>query len=96
MKVWNEDATSETLRIEGHMAEITCAAWSHNEEWIASGDEAGSVRIWNATSGEQLALLSHDDEVSSLAWSPDDQSLAVTAEESLALWDLTSMDQPTH
>jgi WD40 repeat protein len=74
----NDDGfTGELLFTREHEG-VTRAVFSPDGQWIASGDAAGSVRIWYAASGMGAAELeSGYGAVADLAWSPDGQQLAV-------------------
>lgn len=52
--------------------------WNPNGKLIANGGEDGTIRIWNAETGEQIQLIDLGDNVSvkSVAWSPDGTQLA--------------------
>lgn len=45
------------LQLTGHGSPVTCLAFSR-DEWLASGDRSGTVRVWNVASGARLDLLS--------------------------------------
>ena len=59
---------------------------------LASGDDAGSVRLWDLKTGESCALEPrHHGGVSYLSFSPDGRTLASTAARSpgeIYLWDV--------
>jgi WD40 repeat protein len=46
-------------------------AWSPNGQYILAGGTSRNARIWRADGGEQLAVLSHSGQVSSVAISPE-------------------------
>jgi WD40 repeat protein/serine/threonine protein kinase len=76
-------------RLEGlpplhHRATVFSAAFSPDDQWIASGSQDGKVRIWNATTGRELpSFQAHKNHVRSVAFSPDGRHLAT------ASWDRT-------
>src|SRR4051794_1241402 len=64
-----------TLR--GHTGEIRRLAWSPTGLQLATPSGDGSVRVWDAASGELLHTLDgHTDTVHAVAWSPDGELLA--------------------
>ena len=54
---------------------------------LASAGEDGRVVLWNATSGEQAAMLAQENGwVEHLAWTPDGAVLASAARKTISLW----------
>ena len=41
-------------RLAGHTARVACLAFSPDGKILASGDDGGTVKIWNPTSGQEL------------------------------------------
>jgi WD40 repeat protein len=51
--------------------------WSADGERLASGGIDGTVRLWEASSGKELAVLEgHKGGVTSVCWSADGERLA--------------------
>jgi hypothetical protein len=83
------------LRVAGfpplrHDSPVRCAAFSPDGRWIASTETAGVVRLWDATTGQELHKIpkAHAGTVHSLAFSPDSRCLASGARDGLVkLWD---------
>jgi WD40 repeat protein len=53
-------------------------SWNSTGHYIASGNTDGTVRIWDATTGDELQVIQvgTDSSVNSVAWSPDGTQLA--------------------
>lgn len=68
--------TQERNRLEGHTQRVTSVSISSSGQWIASGSDDQTVRIWQ-TNGQQLHTLEIGEKVNDVAFSPDDQSIAV-------------------
>ena len=77
--------------LHAHEAQVWAVAASPNGLSFASGDDAGTVRLWDAvTMRETSTLVSHNGGVSALAFSPDGRHLAASYADSLAiLWPLS-------
>lgn len=58
--------------LSGHPNAVYGVAWSQNGRLIGSASLDNTVKLWDATSGKQLARLpGHGDGVSAVAFSPD-------------------------
>ena len=55
----------------------------HEVVYLASGDEAGNLRVWGISAGESVIWETYPTGIQSLAFSPNGAYLAV------ALWDAT-------
>jgi WD40 repeat protein len=60
---------------------------------IASGSHDQTVRLWNASTGQCLKVLTgHTGQVLSVAFSPDGKTLASSSDRTVRLWHLDKMD----
>lgn len=90
--VWNFQDKRVVLQLRGHTTGIASLAVSPDGKIIASGAHGGSLRIWDARSGElRQTSTAHAGEIRSLAYSPDG-ILLVTAgsDRTVRLWDAAS------
>jgi WD40 repeat protein len=62
----------------GHTGRVRKAVFSRDETRIATADDSGEFRVWDATTGKQLLLGKHPGGASSIAFSPDGKTV-VTA-----------------
>ena len=77
---------------------ITSVAWSWDGAYLASGDEEGTIRLWEAQTGVLLSTArGHQGAVAHLAWSPTAYLLASSAGEEtvLRLWDYAALLRAT-
>jgi WD40 repeat protein len=79
-------------RFTGHEAAVTSAAISRDGLRVASSSTDATVRVYDATTGEELLRLEgHNGDVESVAFRPDGQQLASASTDfSVILWDLES------
>ena len=80
LRVWELDTGQEVLD-DDHRRSVGAVAWSPDSEVVASGDIAGTIRVFDR-SGESLATFEADDRAPGwrterLAFSPDGELLAV-------------------
>jgi WD40 repeat protein/serine/threonine protein kinase len=75
-------------QIFAHAAQVTHAAFSPDERFLATAGDDQIARVWNLETGRpQMADLVHPSKVSSVAFSPDGRML-VTASRGAQLWNL--------
>ncbi|KAI9114198.1 hypothetical protein K1719_014848 [Acacia pycnantha] len=85
---------SRTLQVlEGHDDEVWFVQFSHNGKYLASSSNDRSAIIWEVGSNGEFSLkhrlCGHQEPVSSLSWSPDDQEvLTCGVEEAIRRWDV--------
>jgi len=71
-------AGQNILSYTGHWSPVSTTAWSPNGKFIASGENAGQVHIWNSASGALIQKYQGHNgaAVSTLAWSANGQYIA--------------------
>jgi WD40 repeat protein len=98
--VWDVASGNKLLSLTGHLEEsIKGRSWlrgvldivySPDGSRLATGGPDGTARIWDATTGEQLLVLTgHVNEVNQVAFSPDGTHLASAGNDgTVRIWDL--------
>ncbi len=61
--------------LQGHKAPVRAVAFHPNGETLATGSGDSSVRLWDARSGRELAMLRHEAEIRALVFSADGEIL---------------------
>jgi WD40 repeat protein len=78
--------------IGGHEGSVLSAAFNHDGSRIVTASRDHTVRIWDATSAKEIAVLrGHDNSVSSAAFSPDGSRIVTaSADNTVRIWDAVS------
>src|SRR5262249_28238476 len=57
IKVWDVEQGREVLHREGHAGLVTSLAFVRGRPWLVSSSKDGTIRLWDASSGEDLGLV---------------------------------------
>jgi WD40 repeat protein len=92
VRVWDVDPRATLPVLRGHIRAIYPAPLSPDGRWIASGSWDGTVRLWDAATGEPYAKLRHPGIVRTLAFGPDSSWLVAgdDGDDSLRVWDVAT------
>lgn len=84
IRIWDVETGRQLLTKSEFEAYWTRAlAFSPTSDYLASGDEAGDLRVWDISEGESVIWETYPTGIQALAFSPNGEYLAV------ALWDTT-------
>jgi WD40 repeat protein len=93
VRVWDATTGREVLGLRGHARVCTCLAFSPDPDgWrLASASADGTIRIWDATpvredECQERLTFKHNDEVRSVAFSPDGQEIVSAGHGGLKVW----------
>jgi WD40 repeat protein len=90
VRLWNLDNLKMPERqFTGHTGAVNAVAASADGQFLASAGDDETIRVWNRTKGEQVALIgAHSGPVTSLAYSPAGLVLSSSADGSVKLWQM--------
>ncbi|TVP66226.1 MAG: hypothetical protein EA343_01745, partial [Nodularia sp. (in: Bacteria)] len=86
-------STGKLIRtLTGHSSYIRSVAFSSDGQFLASGSEDETIKLWNVTTGTEICTLTgHSDSVYSIIFSSDGQFLASSSEdETIKLWNVAT------
>jgi WD40 repeat protein len=85
---WQRRITLGHLTLKGHTNAVASVAFSPDGHTLASGSHDGTVRLWNTSTGVEIATLQGR---GCVAFSPDGRTLAaVSADGNVNLWDVAT------
>ena len=84
--VWNTRLGALASVLQGHTARVTDARFAHSGYLLATASWDGTTRLWDAASGEPLAIAPG----SFRAFAPDDRRLAYNLGGTFGVWDLAT------
>nr|POF13692.1 vegetative incompatibility protein het-e-1 [Quercus suber] len=87
--------SAKIVKLNEHDYEIFALTFSPDGQVVASGSNDGTVRLWNAITGEQMQKLEGDvGVVHKVVFSPEGQVLASVSEDAtVRLWNTTTGEQ---
>ncbi|PVG04148.1 BOP1NT-domain-containing protein [Serendipita vermifera] len=62
--------TYRSLYQSHHNSRVRCIAVSPDDEWVVSGDETGTVSLWEAFTGHESTQWNFGQKIGSLVWCP--------------------------
>jgi WD40 repeat protein/serine/threonine protein kinase len=88
---------ADLLTLKGHTDRVNAVAFSPDGQWLASGSDDATIKVWDATTGQEASTLrGHTAGVQSVAFSPDGTRLASASDDrTVKVWDRTTR-QMTH
>lgn len=75
--------------LPGHSDSVSCADFSPNNNYLATSDLSGEIRVWDYSSGTLLLSIKHGAPVESVAFSPDSKYIATGARDNtVKIWEV--------
>jgi WD40 repeat protein/serine/threonine protein kinase len=79
----------DLLTLRGHGNVVRAVAWNRDGTRLASAGHDGTVKVWEAATGQEIRTLrGHRQEVNAVAWSPDGTRLASASQDgTVKVWE---------
>jgi hypothetical protein len=91
--LWELDGARRSVEFRGHEDGVNCVAFSPDGAILATGDQKGTIRLWDVATATSRGVIAkaHGDSVRALAFTPDGQSLVSGSWDHRAkLWEVAS------
>lgn len=77
----------ETI-LQAHDSAVRCIIWSHDEKWMLSGDQNGSVKYWQSNMNNLKVFRAHEANIRDIAFSLSDLKFATASDDgAIHVWD---------
>ena len=80
VQIYDPTTGQQVASVEHGESNVNTVAWSPDGNYLASGGDDDTVKIWDASTWQQLKVLNHPNTVDSVDWSADGTLLAVACE----------------
>ena len=91
--IYDADTGEELALFRGHIGPVERLSYSPDGRFIASSSADRSVRLWDAVTGEQKAILNQDNTVSNFVYSPDGSTITTNTQGKVCLWNAVTGEQ---
>jgi polyadenylation factor subunit 2 len=91
---WNSLTFNFETILQAHDDAIRAAVWSHNDEWMISGDDGGVVKYWQISLNNVQAFKAHEASVRDLSFAPSDAKfVSASDDQTLSIWDFERIQE---
>jgi WD40 repeat protein len=87
VQVWDIETGHRLATMRGHNGAVTSLGFTPDGSRLASSSDDGTVRLWDAATGQPLALVPSLDGVQWLAFSRDGSRIAIGGAGGASVWD---------
>ncbi|ROT71675.1 hypothetical protein C7M84_009995 [Penaeus vannamei] len=86
--LWNGLTFNFETILQAHDSSVRTMVWSHNDQWMVTGDTGGFVKYWQTNMNNVKLFQAHKDPVRGLSFSPSDQKFATGSDDgTVRIWD---------
>ncbi|ODQ66489.1 WD40 repeat-like protein, partial [Nadsonia fulvescens var. elongata DSM 6958] len=89
--LWNGMSFNFETIMQAHEGAVRSMKYSHNGDWLLSGDQYGIVKFWQTNFNNVRILEAHREMVRDIAFSPNDTKFITASDDgTVKIWDFSS------
>ena len=86
--LWNGSTFNFETILQAHDSAIRAMTWSHNGNFMISGDHGGMIKVWQPSMNNLINLNAHSEPVRALTFAPSDLKFASSSDDGvIKVWD---------
>jgi polyadenylation factor subunit 2 len=89
--LWNGMSFNFETIMQAHDTAITALNYSHNDDWLLSGDQDGTLKFWQTNFNNVNIINAHEDAIRDVAFAPGDSKFVTASDDSsLKIWNFSN------
>lgn len=89
--IWNGMTFNFETIMQAHDTAVLSLKYSHNDEWLLSGDQEGSIKYWQPNFNNVNIIQGHNDAIRDIAFSPNDSKFLTASDDStMKIWNFNN------
>ncbi|XP_055695471.1 pre-mRNA 3' end processing protein WDR33 [Lutzomyia longipalpis] len=79
--LWNGLTFNFETILQAHDAPVRTMVWSHNDNWMVTGDHGGYVKYWQSNMNNVKMYQAHKEPIRGISFSPSDNKFATCSDD---------------
>ncbi|CCH42724.1 putative WD repeat-containing protein [Wickerhamomyces ciferrii] len=89
--LWNGMTFNFETIMQAHDTAVLCLNYSHNDDWLLSGDQDGVLKFWQSNFNNVNIINAHDDAIRDVVFAPGDGKFVTASDDSsLKIWNFSN------
>lgn len=89
--IWNGMTFNFETIMQAHDSAVLALKYSHNDEWLLSGDQDGLIKYWQPNFNNVNIIQGHGDAIRDIAFSPNDSKFLTCCDDSsMKIWNFNN------